>query len=53
MQKAALIPELIVSDLSRSLSFYCELLGFQILYDRVEDGFASLIRERQRSCLRA
>nr|WP_306798765.1 VOC family protein [Pectobacterium carotovorum] len=37
-----LIPEMIVSDLQKSLAFYCHVLGFQIEYDRPEDKFAFL-----------
>lgn len=37
-----LIPELIVSDLQRSLNFYCQVLGFKIEYQRPEDKFAFL-----------
>ena len=43
---AVLVPELYVSKLSRSLSFWCDLLGFQRLYQRPEEGFAYLERER-------
>ena len=39
---AALVPELICSDIGTSLKFYCELLRFQILYDRPEEHFAYL-----------
>ena len=42
---AKLIPEIIVSDIERSLDFYTVLLGFSILYRRPEDGFAYLERE--------
>ena len=37
-----LVPELYVSDLSRSLHFYVELLGFAVDYARPEERFASL-----------
>jgi lactoylglutathione lyase len=37
-----LVPELSVVDLERSLSFYCGLLGFEVLFDRPEDRFAYL-----------
>lgn len=37
-----LVPELIITDLSRSLYFWTELLGFTIAYDRPEEGFAYL-----------
>ena len=39
---AALVPELICSDIAASLKFYCELLGFQILYERPKERFAYL-----------
>lgn len=39
---AALVPELVVSDLTASLQFWCEYLGFTILYDRPEESFAYL-----------
>lgn len=42
MRFNALIPELIVSHLSRSLGFYRELLGFEVVYDRPEERFAFL-----------
>ncbi|WP_333817854.1 bleomycin resistance protein [Tabrizicola sp.] len=38
----ALVPELAVSDWQRSRAFYCDLLGFDCLYDRPEEGFAYL-----------
>lgn len=37
---AALVPELYVSDLTRSLAFYCDLAGFEIRYERREEAFA-------------
>ena len=37
-----LIPELSVSDLSKSQEFYVDVLGFQIEYQRVEDKFVFL-----------
>jgi catechol 2,3-dioxygenase-like lactoylglutathione lyase family enzyme len=42
MKMNTLIPELIVSDLNRSLDFYCQVLGFQIEYERPEHKFAFL-----------
>lgn len=42
MEAAALVPELYVSVLSRSLSFYLELLGFAVEYDRPEERFAAI-----------
>ena len=41
---AALVPELYVSDLGRSLAFYCGALGFSIVYQRPEECFAYLER---------
>lgn len=40
-----LIPELDVSDLDRSLSFYINVLGFRCHVSRPEERFAYLIRE--------
>ena len=37
-----LVPELSVRDWRKSRDFYCGLLGFSVLYERVEDGFAFL-----------
>jgi catechol 2,3-dioxygenase-like lactoylglutathione lyase family enzyme len=42
---ARLVPELACADVARSLHFYTRLLGFTVLYDRPEDGFAYLSRE--------
>ncbi|WP_237216694.1 bleomycin resistance protein [Falsiroseomonas oryziterrae] len=39
---AAVVPELMVTDLAASLRFWCRLCGFEVLYDRPEDGFAYL-----------
>lgn len=39
---AVLVPELVVSDLTASLQFWCDYLGFAILYDRPEESFAYL-----------
>jgi catechol 2,3-dioxygenase-like lactoylglutathione lyase family enzyme len=41
---ARLAPALIVSDLERSLSFWQEVLGFQLAYARREDDFFYLER---------
>lgn len=37
-----LVPELYVSDLQRSLDFYVRQLGFNLLYERPEEGYAFL-----------
>jgi catechol 2,3-dioxygenase-like lactoylglutathione lyase family enzyme len=43
--RAKLVPEIKISDLTASLRFWCDLLGFRVLYDRTEDGFAYLDRD--------
>ncbi|MGE8309483.1 MAG: VOC family protein [Pseudomonas protegens] len=37
-----LVPEMLVTDLQRSLTFYCDLLGFKVEYQRPEHFFAFL-----------
>ncbi len=39
---AALVPELVVTDIARSLAFWCGLVGFVMRYERPEEGFAFL-----------
>ena len=39
---ASLVPELIVSELDRSLRFWCGLIGFRVAYERADEGFAYL-----------
>jgi catechol 2,3-dioxygenase-like lactoylglutathione lyase family enzyme len=41
---ARLVSELLVEDITVSLQFWCEALGFDIAYQRPEDGFAYLER---------
>ena len=38
----AVVPELAVTDWRNSLAFYCEVLGFEIVYSRPDEGFAFL-----------
>jgi catechol 2,3-dioxygenase-like lactoylglutathione lyase family enzyme len=38
----SLVPELVVSDLTISLSFYVGVIGFRIAYERPERRFAYL-----------
>ena len=38
--RVALVPELAVRDIVRSLAFYRDLLGFVVRYERPEEGFA-------------
>ena len=45
MTNAKLVPELVCSDLDRSLEFYTSVLGFSILYQRQEERFVYLERE--------
>lgn len=44
--RPALVPELIVSEIADSLSVYTGVFGFRVLYDRPEERFAFLERER-------
>jgi len=37
-----LVPELKVVDIARSLAFWCDIIGFDVRFDRPEDGFAYL-----------
>ena len=37
-----LVPELLITDLATSLGFWVTLCGFEILYDRPQEGFAYL-----------
>lgn len=39
---AALVPEFVVSDLAISLQFWCDYIGFEVMYDRKEEHFAYL-----------
>lgn len=40
MDWAKLVPELLCSDMARSIAFYRDVLGFKILYERPEESFA-------------
>ncbi|TFD72701.1 VOC family protein [Cryobacterium gelidum] len=39
-----LVPELLVTSLEKSLEFWCSLGGFEVQYDRSDDGFAYIAR---------
>ena len=39
---AALVPELLVSDIHESLRFWRDICGFTVLFDRPDEGFAYL-----------
>ncbi len=41
-QRARMVPELLVSALPRSLAFWRDLCGFEIVYQREEEGFVFL-----------
>lgn len=41
---AKLVPELLVSDIARSIAFYTDVCGFSTLYAREEERFAFLDR---------
>lgn len=47
----SLTPELCCSNIKSSLSFYIEILGFKIQYQREEEGFAMLERQGSRIML--
>ncbi|MFN3319298.1 MAG: bleomycin resistance protein [Allorhizobium sp.] len=42
MKENALVPELAVSDWRASRAFYCDLIGFEVVYERPEEGFSFL-----------
>jgi len=39
-----LVPELLVESLGESVDFWCRLCGFEVLYDRPDEGFAYITR---------
>lgn len=39
-----LVPELLVDSLEDSMDFWCRLCGFEVSYDRPEEGFAYITR---------
>ena len=41
-----LVPELLVTDVPRSVDFWCNLCGFEVAYDRPDEGFAYVTRGR-------
>lgn len=42
MKENALVPELAVSDWRTSRAFYCDIIGFEVVYERPEEGFSFL-----------
>ena len=51
MRRPALVPELMVTEIGRSLGFWCGPCGFRLLYDRPEEGFACIERDGSRIML--
>lgn len=45
MNYATLIPELSVKNCPESIKFYCDVLGFKVIYERKDEGFAFLERD--------
>ena len=45
MHYNALIPELSVTNCAASIKFYCDILGFMVIYGRKDEGFAFLERD--------
>ena len=45
MRPVKLVPELVCTDIDRSLVFYCDVLGFAVLYARPDERFAYLDRD--------
>ena len=45
MDYQAVIPEFVVSNIEKSRSFYCDLLGFSVEYERPEEKFLFLSLE--------
>ena len=48
MALGRLVPELYCTDFDRTLSFFTQALGFDVLFQRPEDRFAYLSRGRRR-----
>jgi catechol 2,3-dioxygenase-like lactoylglutathione lyase family enzyme len=42
---ATVVPELLITDLQKSLWFWRDLCGFSVVFDRPEEGFAYLDRD--------
>ncbi len=53
MGEPAIVPELYVTDLAQSLSFYCGVLEFTVEYERAEQGFAAIAFRGRRMMLEA
>ncbi len=51
MNRPALVPELLVTDLAASLGFWRDRCGFAVVFDRPEEGFACIERDGARIML--
>ncbi|MBC6439065.1 MAG: VOC family protein [Rhodospirillales bacterium] len=51
--RAPLVPELVCSDLERSLAFHCDVPGFRVLHSRDDPPFVYLEREHAEVMLEA
>ena len=45
LKKRELVPEFYVSDIGVSRAFYTDVLGFDVAFERPEDGFVYLSRK--------
>lgn len=45
LSRPSLVPELYVADIGASRAFYVGVLGFEVLYERPEDGFLYVARQ--------
>jgi catechol 2,3-dioxygenase-like lactoylglutathione lyase family enzyme len=43
-QDPGLVPELLVESVAASIDFWCGLCGFEVRYDRPEEGFAYVVQ---------
>ena len=39
------VPELLVRDVRASMEFWCDVCGFSVRYERLEEGFVYLVRD--------
>ena len=51
MNRPSLVPEILIKDISSSLNFYRDILGFKVEFERPEEGFASISLEGGRLML--
>lgn len=46
LEESSIVPELLVSDVDASLTFWRDVCGFTVRYHRLDEGFAYLVRGR-------